>query len=248
MQVEFYIFLLLGAASGGVINGLAGFGTALFALGFWLHIMPPLQAVSMAVVMSVISGLQGVWLVRKSITNQPKRLAKFLLPALPGIPLGIASLSFVSAETLKIIIGGFMLLYGGFFSFRGALPKLERNTPIIDGIIGFFGGYLGGAASLSGALPTMWCAMRPWPKSEVRAVLQPFNVAVLGLALIVFLFQGVYTTESLKLIAIAFPATMIFAQIGITIFNRLNDDQFRRLIISMMLVSGIILLLREIVL
>lgn len=245
MPLEFYAYLILGAASGGLINGLAGFGTALFALGFWLQIMPPVQAVSMVVVMSVASGLQGVWLVRKSITNQPRRLARFLLPALPGIPMGVAALSFVPVEILKITIAAFMLLYGGFFTFRSTLPKLERPTPVIDCIVGFLGGLLGGAASLSGALPTMWCGMRPWPKAETRAVLQPFNIAVLGLTLVVFAIKGAYTWEIITLIVIALPVTMIFAQIGITVFKRLNDDQFRRLIIALMFVSGIILMLRK---
>ena len=246
MAFEYYVFLVLGAASGGLINGLAGFGTALFALGFWLQIMPPVQAVSMVVVMSVASGLQGVWLVRKSIADQPKRLARFLLPALPGIPLGVAALSFVPVEVLKITIAGFMLLYGGFFSFRSTLPKLDRPTPVIDGIVGFLGGFLGGSASLSGALPTMWCAMRPWPKAETRAVLQPFNVVVLSLAAFVFAIKGAYTWEVLKLMAVALPATMVFAQLGIALFKRLSDDQFRRLIIALMFVSGLILMLREV--
>lgn len=201
----------------------------------------------MVVVMSVASGLQGVWLVRSSIANQPRRLARFLLPALPGIPMGVAVLSYIPVETLKVIIAGFMLLYGGFFIFRTTLPKLEHPTPIIDCIVGFSGGLLGGAASLSGALPTMWCAMRPWPKAETRAVLQPFNVAVLGLALIVFTIKGVYTWDTLILIGLALPVTMFSAQIGIALFKRLDDDQFRRLIIAMMFLSGIILMLRELI-
>lgn len=245
MPFEYAVFLILGAASGGLMNGLAGFGTALFALGFWLQIMPPVQAVSMVVVMSVASGLQGVWLVRKSIANHPKRLARFLLPALPAIPVGVVALSFVPVEGLKLIIAGFMLLYGGFFSFRRVLPSFERPTPVADCVVGFLGGVMGGAASLSGALPTMWCAMRPWPKSETRAVLQPYNVTVLGLTLIIFATQGAYTWDVLKLIALALPVAMVSAQIGITIFKRLNDDQFRRLIIALMFVSGLILMLRE---
>jgi len=245
MPIEFYVLLLLGAAAGGLINGLAGFGTALFALGFWLQIMEPLQAVSIAVAMSVASGLQGIWLVRHSILSQPKRLAHFLVPAIIGIPIGVAALSIIDPKALKLMIAALMLLYGGFFTLRGTLPKLERPTPIIDGLVGFFGGVLGGAASLSGALPTMWCAMRPWSKSETRAVLQPFNVTVLGLTMMVFAFKGVYTWQVLKLIAIALPATLLFAQIGIGIFKRLPDESFRRLLIWMMLVSGLILMLRE---
>ncbi|SFR42587.1 hypothetical protein SAMN04488002_1608 [Litoreibacter janthinus] len=240
------MILAVGAAAGGFINGLAGFGTALFALGFWLQIMPPAQAVSIVVVMSVIAGLQGVWLVRSSILDQPRRLARFVVPALAGVPLGVAALSVLEPTVLKIIIAGFLILYGGFFTLRSSLPKLDRPTPVIDGLVGFAGGILGGAASLSGALPTMWCAMRPWPKSETRAVLQPFNVVVLGVTALVFAFKGAYTLQTLTYIAMALPVTMVFAQVGITVFKRLTDDQFRRLLIAMMLISGLVLMLREV--
>lgn len=244
MSLYFFVILALGAAAGGFMNGLAGFGTALFALGFWLQIMPPAQAVAIVVVMSVVAGLQGVWLVRRSITDQPRRLARFLLPALIGVPLGVAMLSMLEPDMLRLIIAGFLILYGGFFTLRSSLPRLERPTPVVDVLVGFFGGILGGAASLSGALPTMWCAMRPWPKAETRAVLQPFNVCVLALAAIVFALKGTYTSQTIIYGAVALPTTMIFAQIGIAVFKRLTDNQFRRLLIAMMLVSGLILMAR----
>lgn len=245
MTVEFTLYLLLGAAAGGFINGLAGFGTALFALGFWLQIMPPVQAVSIAVVMSVFSGVQGVWLVRHSMMAQPRRLLRFLLPALVGVPCGVAALAILDPTILKLVIAALLILYGGFFTARRNLPKFTRPTPVIDSTVGFAGGVLGGAASLSGALPTIWCSMRPWPKAETRATLQPYNVVVLGLTALLFAFQGAYGWETLKLIAIALPSTMIAAQIGIFVFKKLNDDQFRRLIIGMMFLSGIVLLARE---
>ncbi len=245
MSISFLALLLAGAAAGGFINGLAGFGTALFALGFWLQIMPPPQAVAISVVLSVSTGLQGVWIVRHSIKDNPRRLARFLLPAMVGVPLGVAALAVLDARVLKLVIAGFLILYGGFFTLRSALPQFERPTPAGDSLVGFLGGVLGGAASLSGALPTMWCAMRPWPKSETRAVLQPFNVLVLGFAAANFAWQGIYTGQILLLIAIALPVAMVAAQGGIMIFKRLDDSLFRRLLISLMLISGCILALRE---
>ena len=246
MTPEFIAILAAGAALGGFVNGLAGFGTALFALGFWLQILPPLEAVSLVALMSVVSGLQGVWVVRRSILYNPKRLARFLVPAVIGIPAGIAALSIFPPLVIKLVFAAMMILYGGFFSLRSALPKFERPTPIVDSIVGFLGGLLGGAASLSGALPTMWCSMRPWPKAEIRAVLQPFNVIVLGLTAIGFAIKGVYGLDTLKLIAVTLPMTLISAQLGIFTFKRLNDDQFRRLIIALMFVSGAVLLAREV--
>ena len=247
MDYGYIAFLAAGAAAGGFINGLAGFGTALFALGFWLQIMPPIMAVPIVVVMSVISGLQGAWVVRHAIFDQPKRLARFLVPGIAGVPLGVAALTALDPQYVKITIGGMMLFYGGFFVLSRSLPKFDRPTPIVDSVIGFLGGILGGAASLSGALPTMWCSMRPWTKTETRAVLQPFNIAILSLAAVVFILRGNYTWVVVQNILLALPITLLFAQIGIALFKRLEDDQFRRLLITMMFISGIILLAKELI-
>ena len=245
MTAEFVAVLLAGAFAGGFINGLAGFGTALLSLGLWLQIMPPPQAVAVVVVMSVVSGLQGLWTVRREIRDRPGRLALFLLPGLIGLPLGVTLLNVISATALKLTIAGFMVAYGGFFTLRRSLPHFDRPTPAIDGGIGFLGGILGGAASLSGALPTMWCAMRPWPKGETRAVLQPYNVGILGGAIVLFALQGLYDRETLLLVALALPGTVIGAQLGIALFHRLSDSQFRRLLILVMFASGMALALRE---
>lgn len=238
------VLLILGAMAGGFINGLAGFGTALFALGFWLQFLPPLQAVAIVVVLSVITGLQGVWLVRRSILDQPRRLMRFLVPGVVGVPLGVVSLAYLNAEQLKLAIAGMMLLYGSYFLARRNLPKFERPTPILDSSIGFVGGILGGAAALSGALPTMWCALRPWTKSETRAVLQPYNVGLLGLTALIFAVQGVYDRDTLLLIAIALPVAFATSLLGVFTFTRLQDHQFRKLLIAMMFISGSVLAIR----
>jgi uncharacterized membrane protein YfcA len=245
MTPEIALYVAAGALAGGLINGLAGFGTALFALGFFLNVMPPVQAVAVVVVLSVFTGLQGLWVVRHAIGANKRRLARFLLPGIAGIPLGVLILSVLDARSLKLVIAGLLILYGGYFSLRAQLPRFERSTPVWDMIVGFSGGVLGGAASLSGALPMMWCALRPWPKSETRAVLQPFNVTVLTLTAAALALKGAYTRETLIYLALALPLSGVAAQIGIAIFRRLPDATFRRLLIAMTLVSGAVLLLRE---
>lgn len=244
MPAEFYLYLIAGALTGGFINGLAGFGTALFALGFWLQILEPGQAVPMVLVSAIFPGLQGAWIVRKEILNQPRRLSRFLLPGLVGVPLGVSMLSMVNPDQLKMGIGVMMVLYGGYFSFRNTLPKLERSMPLVDGIIGLAGGVLGGLASLSGALPVMWCSLQAWSKSDTRAVLQTFNLAILATAAVAFLIKGMYTPEVLKLIAVTLPVSLISAQIGLACFKCLSTDHFQRLIIFMMFISGAALLIR----
>lgn len=245
MTLHYFLLLICGAAAGGFLSGLAGFGTALFSLGFWLQIMTPTEAVSLAVVMAVISGIPGVWMIRKTMLDNMSRLLRFSVPAVVGVPLGIVMLSAINPVFLKLVIACFLILYGGFFAFRKNLPKLQRPTPLIDAVVGFTGGVLGGSTGLSGALPTMWCAMRPWTKQETRAVLQPFNVLILVFAASLFAVKGIYDSAALMRIAIACPVTICFAFIGMAIFRRLSDDHFRRLLIALMLLSGLVLMTRE---
>ncbi len=245
MSAQTLALLIVGAAAGGFVNGLAGFGTALFALGFWLQAFEPFQAVAMTVVTASVTGLQGLWLVRHEVLANPRRLLRFLIPALIGIPAGGAMLTWIDPHWLKLVIAALMLVYGGFFLFRRVLPGIERRTPLADAAIGLTGGILGGLAGLSGALLAMWCALRPWPKRETRAVLQPFNMAVLMISAVLLAFRGAYTPQVLGALAIALVVAVSAAQAGIAVFHRLGDDRFRRLLIGLMFVSGAALALRE---
>jgi hypothetical protein len=239
VTLEAILFITLGAFAGGFINGLAGTGTALFALGFFLAAINPISAVAVVSLMSVVTGVQGLWIVREALTKNVPRLMRFIIPGLLGVPVGISLLSFIDADTLKLVIGVLLLVYGGFFSFRANLPKFERRTPVLDSIIGLIGGVLGGMASLSGALVVIWLSMRPWPKAETRAVLQPFNMSVLFTTTVMLWWRGAYTTPTLTAFLIALPTSMVAAQIGIVVFRRISDNIFRRLLIGLSLLLGL---------
>ena len=242
MTFETVVFIVIGAVFGGFVNGLAGFGMSLFALGWWLQVMPPPAAVALSLAMSLISGVQGVFLVRRSI--EMRRLARFLVPALAGIPVGLLLLDRIDAGFLKLVVAAFLLAYGAFFAFRRNLPNLTRPTPALDAIVGFLGGFFGAIAGLSGALPTVWLSLRDWSKATRRAVLQPFNMVVLGLSALLLAWNGVYDGEVLVATAIAAPAALLSAQLGILVFKRINDADFRRLLIFLMLASGFVILLQ----
>jgi uncharacterized membrane protein YfcA len=236
------LLFFAGAVAGGFINGFAGFGTALFTLGFWLSIMPPLQAVSIIVILSVVTGMQGLWIVRKEMAQFPRRALRFVLPGIIGIPLGVSALQAVNVDLLKLVIGLFLLCYGLFFMTRATLPTLKGYYPVLDMTFGLIGGILGGLAALSGALPTFWLSLREWPKREIRAVLQPFNVTILLLTALMFLTQGVYNNSTWLLIFISLPISILSTQIGLTLFKRLKDSHFRHTLIILTFISGVSIL------
>jgi len=132
-----------------------------------------------------------------------------------------------------------LIVYGGYFSMRAALPAFERPTPWLDSLVGLMGGILGGTASVSGALPQMWVSLRPWTKSETRAVLQPFNVAILSTTVVLLAFKGAFDATAQTALLVTVPLGLLAAQVGIAVFRRLSDTAFRRLLILLTLAMGL---------
>lgn len=245
MTAELITFLVLGAVAGGFINGLSGTGTALFALGFYLVVLDPVTAVAIVALMSIIAGAQGVWIVRSQIFTNPKRLLRFVVPGLIGVPIGVWLLAGIDEATLRLVVATLLIVYGGYFSFRSALPAFARPTPILDCLVGGMGGILGGASGMSGALPSMWMSLRPWTKFETRAVLQPFNMVMLTVTVSLLFLRGAYDAVAIQALMITVPAGLIAAQIGIAVFKRLSDLVFRRLLIVLTLLMGLGILIGE---
>jgi uncharacterized membrane protein YfcA len=86
MQPFAYALLFLGALTGGFVAGLAGFGTALMALGIWLYVLPPSQAVPLILICSVVAQswtLPSLWRSFNFALVWP-----FVIGGLIGVPLG----------------------------------------------------------------------------------------------------------------------------------------------------------------
>jgi len=239
------VCLFAAGFSGGFVNGLAGFGTSLFALGWLLQVMSPREAVAIALACSVVTGVPGVWQVWASIDW--RRLCVFLVPALLGIPLGLFALDLVNAPVLSLFVGVMLLVYGGYFAFRRNLPSIAGRWLALEAGIGFVGGILGSMAGLSGALPSMWLAMRPWSKGQQRGILQPFNMVILTLATILLALDGGFGGQVMYNLAMTLPASAVGAALGLWLFTKLTDLGYRRLLIALMLFSGLSLLMRTLI-
>lgn len=242
-MLEFYLLLTLGAFIGGFVNGLAGFGTGLFALSFFLSIMSPIEAVAVIVIMSVFAGALGMVTIRDSIAPNKHAIYRFMIPGLVGVPIGVWALSFVNSEVLRLLVAILLLLYGSYFLMQSNVARLKGSFPIFDMIIGYSGGLLGGLASLSGALPTMWLAMRAFDKQTTRAILQSYNLALLTLTTILLMANGVYSGQSLVNAMIAIVVALLAARLGLLVFQRLSTSQFQKLLIIITFLSGAVMLM-----
>ncbi len=233
------VVIVLGAFCGGFVNGLAGFGTGLTALGFWLHVVNPGVAAALVAACSVVGQVQSLYTLRRALTWH--RAWPFLAGGVLGLPLGVAALRFIEPKTLKVFLGVVLIGYTGVMLGFRRFPTLAWGGRVADGVVGFGGGALGGVAGLSGVMPTIWCGLRGWSADAQRAVYQPFNLVILALALGSYATQGIMTVQVWGLVLVCLPATILGVYLGLRMYGRVNDRQFRVLVLWLLLASGVVL-------
>lgn len=231
--------VLLGALAGGFVNGLTGFGTGLTALGIWLYALPPATAATLVIVTSVASQLQTLPLIWHRL-DWP-RARRFVLPGLLAAPAGAAALAFIEPRPFKVGVGIFLVLYVAA-ALRPAAPVASAwGGRLADAVIGLAGGFLGGLAGLSGALVVLWTDLRGDAKEARRSLLQAFNLSILLVALASHAVGGRFGRDMALAIAAALPGTMLGAWLGSRLYRRLGDGDYRRIVLVLLLVSGLAL-------
>jgi len=231
--------LLFGALAGGFVSGLAGFGTALMALGIWLYVVPPGVAVPLVLISSITAQtwtLPSIWR-----TIDFKLVWPFLVGGVAGVPLGAMLVAYADPRLFKLSVGILLLVFPAVLYFQRAPMALSFGGKIADTGIGFAGGVLGGLAGLSGPIPILWASVRGWGKDERRAVFQTFNWTILTAALCVQAGSGLITQETMRLALLTLPATIGCAWLGARTYHALSDGNFRDVVLGLLFLSGITL-------
>jgi uncharacterized membrane protein YfcA len=237
LNVATIAILLSGALAGGFVSGLAGFGTALMALGIWLYILPPAIAVPLVLICSVssqISTLPSMWKLLDFKLAWP-----FVAGGLVGMPIGALLVARADPQHFKLSVGVMLLVFPTALYFVRKPMAFRFGGRLADAAVGFAGGILGGLAGLSGPLPTLWASVRGWSKDQRRGVFQIFNGTVLGAALCLQIANGFVKTDVFWLAMLALPGTLIGARIGMRAYQALSDRNFYDVVLALLFMSGL---------
>lgn len=229
----------LGALLGALATGAAGFAFALAASALWLQVLDPLHTTMLVVACSTLLHIAFVWPMRRTI--EPARLKPFLIGGLAGVPIGVAVLTSVDMDGLKLALGAFLLAYGVYALATPRLPVFSGGGRAADAAVGFLGGVLGGIGGYSGVLPTIWTQIRGWPKEAARGVCQPYILAAQAATLALVGLVAVDAT-GLILFAVTLPALVLGAWAGWVLYGRLDERMFRKLLAAVLAASGLSLL------
>ena len=233
------LIVLLGAAAAGFAQGVSGFAFSLVALSIWAWAVEPQLAAPMSVFGALVGQLVALPWVWRGFDL--RKLLPLVIAGLAGVPLGALLLQWLDPTLFRFALGLFLLVYCPVMLMLPADYSWPHGGRIADGASGFAGGVLGGLAGISGPVPTLWTTLRGWDKDTQRGVLQAFNIAMHVATLTVYALSGKLTGDVLVMFAWIAPALAIPAVLGVLLFRRLAARTFRRLILLLLLVSGLTL-------
>lgn len=238
--MELYLIVALGAALAGFVQGLSGFAFAMVASAVWAWWVDPQLVAAMAVFGGFSGQLLAALTVRRGFDL--RLLLPFLLGGLAGIPVGVGILPLLNVDLFKLALGGLLVVICPVMLLAHRLPRVSGGGRLADGAAGFIGGVLGGIGGVSGAIPTLWCTLRGMPKDTQRAVIQNFNLGMLGVTLASYIGTGVITTATLPMLAVVLPAMLIPTLLGARLYIGISEANFRRIVLGLLTASGIAML------
>lgn len=234
------VFVAVGALLAAMVSGSSGFAFGLIASAIWLHVLAPAQVVPLVVICSMLVNLALVWHLRRDV--KPVVLWPFLAGAAIGVPIGVSALHRLDGHLVRQGVGVIMVLYSVYMFWKPRMPVL-RLAPaagqLADGAVGMLGGFMGGATSLNGIFPTLWCGLRGWTKSQQRGVFQPFILIVHAMTLAWLGSVGELNQDTVRGLLLCLPALVVGGWIGVRMFHHVSEEGFRKLILVLFFVSGI---------
>jgi uncharacterized membrane protein YfcA len=234
-------FLLLSVAVflGAFVSGFAGFAFSAVAGGILRHTLLPMEAVPLMMACSVGVQATNLWALRREI--QWKESLVLVLGGVLGVPISVWLLQTTDARTFRDVFGLVVALYAGYMLLRPSLAHLQLMNRSRNALVGFGGGLIGGLTAMPGALPKIWCDMHGVPKNRQRGLVQPFIAAMQIFAIALMLIHHDLSSSVLTNLLLSIPALIAGSLLGILAFRTVSERIFRRIILVVLLVSGLLL-------
>ena len=229
---------------GGFIKGALGVGTPLLTVPMMAQVLPPQMAIAIMAIPVVVANLWQFAQADRS-TAVVERFWPTFVAILVGTWVGVKILSVIDERTLLILVGvaviAFALMQGS--RFRLHLPdQLVKPAGIL---FGGASGLIGGVSSFFGPmLITYLISIRGLTKNQFISTISFLYVgAVVPWTITLYLF-GILDQQLLIYSTLAtLPVTMGLL-LGQRIRGYISDTKFQRLIIGILIISGISMLWR----
>lgn len=240
---DHFVAILAVVAVAGLIQGLAGFGSALVAVPLLAMLLPVETVVPLMVLMGVAVSLLNLLHLHHALRLAP--LLPLLGGYLLGTPLGILLLTRAPQPVVLGLLGTLIASYA-LFSLAGRRTDYRwlREWRVA---IGTLSGALGAAFGINGPPVILHVSAHPeWGADRQKAALTLFFLTAGLLTGIALALGGLLTAPLFGLLLLCLPPLLLSAWAGAWLYRRLGEHDYRRLVFSMVLATAVVLLARAV--
>ncbi len=241
MHLMEYCIVLLGCALGSGLNIVCGFGLGVFCMMFFPYVLG--DTMEAAALINIVAFTQAAIFCLKYRKHTDWKL--LLVPIAAYFVFSFLTVRFASGlknDTMRMLLGGFMLalsLYFFFVARRVRLRPCTRNGILAGGL----GGIMSGLFSIGGPPVGLYFSAATEEKETYLATIQSYytlsNAYIIGLRAA----HGSITPHVLTAAIFALAGMGLGSFLGNTIFQKLHADHLRKAMYAMMAVSGVVMLL-----
>ena len=224
----------------GLLQGLTGFGSALFAMPLLTFFIDFKSAVPLCLLNGMVITGYLTFQLRRYLTI--KTIGPMLIGALPGILFGTLLLKSLPIKALQLSLGILLTTYCIWALLR---PPVRRKLGSAwSYIAGFVSGAVGATIGTSGPPVIIYVSLSNWSKDYAKATLTGFFITTGLLTLISQGFYGLITPKVLKFFAFSGLWVLLGTHLGVMLYGKLDTVRYLRLVIFTLLLLGITLILK----
>jgi uncharacterized membrane protein YfcA len=225
------------------IRGFTGFGLAVVGVPLLSLFFAPAEIVPSIMILAIIAGLQLIPKIWKRVDW--KLLLPTVLGAAIGTPLGTWLLAGVSANVMRVLIGGAVL--AASFAVQLGFRFAERPHPGVNAGFGAIAGLTGGAAAMPGPSVIFLFLALPVAHEVGRASLILFFQVSAMMSAVSATVGGLMEVHSLILGALLVPAMLVGNWLGDRVFDRASAKTYRRVVVLLLAGLGAVAAIRGLV-
>ncbi|MCK0169391.1 sulfite exporter TauE/SafE family protein [Jannaschia sp. S6380] len=235
----FWILSLAVALGAGVVKGAVGFAVPLIMISGLSTFLEPRLALA-GILLSVLA--TNVWQVTRygavAAREAVQRHWRFLTVGLVMVALTAQTVSAIPARVYYLLLGGpivgLSLLQLSGLRLR-IPPRWHRAADWVGGLIS---GTLGGLAGIWGPTTALYLLAIDTPKRRQMVVQGVIYSAASVVLVAAHLRSGILDRQTVWFSVALLPAALIGMAVGFRIQDRLDQDQFRRLTLLVLVLAG----------
>ncbi len=231
------MFILLALAAE-ILGTVGGFGSSLFFVPIAAYFLDFHSVLGITALFHVSSNLTKIAFFRKGFDK--KLVISIGVPAILFVIVGAFLSKFIETIVLEISLGLFLIVVSLVFLI---FKKLAVKPTLCNSIVGgTFSGFIAGLLGTGGAIRGITLAAYSLRMEVFIATSAIIDLGIDSSRSVVYYLNGYVHTHDLYLVPILLVVSIVGTFIGKKILTRISENQFKSIVLVLVLITGIVTL------